>query len=195
MNNKIQRIGLITRLMVVIYDLLLLEGVILACQAIIYSLSLILPESIRQLLIVKIINLGMLIGVAYTFYGWFWVNGGQTLGMKAWHLYLIHDNGKFINWKMAAIRFISALPSIACFGMGFAWILINKKKLTWHDIASKSQIVKQKPVKATKKKQQQRQNELNQLVGIFGATIGAVFSQILNSSEEMVGTPLCTRQI
>lgn len=38
-----------------------------------------------------------------------------------------------------------------------------------------------------KKKQQQRQNELNQLVGIFGSTIGAVFSQILDSSNTMVG--------
>ena len=38
-----------------------------------------------------------------------------------------------------------------------------------------------------KKKQQKRQNELNQLVGIFGSTIGAVFAQILESSEDMVG--------
>lgn len=40
---------------------------------------------------------------------------------------------------------------------------------------------------ALKKKQQQRQDELNQLVGIFGSTIGAVFSQILDSSKDMVG--------
>lgn len=40
---------------------------------------------------------------------------------------------------------------------------------------------------AERKKRQQRQNELNQLVGIFGSTIGAVFSQILTSSKDMVG--------
>lgn len=40
---------------------------------------------------------------------------------------------------------------------------------------------------ALKKKQLQRQNELNQLVGIFGSTIGAVFSQILDNSKNMVG--------
>ena len=38
-----------------------------------------------------------------------------------------------------------------------------------------------------KKLQQQRQNELNQLTGIFGATIGAVFAQILDTSNNMVG--------
>lgn len=37
-----------------------------------------------------------------------------------------------------------------------------------------------------KQKQQMRQNELNQLVGIFGATIGAVFEKILGSSQDMV---------
>ena len=39
---------------------------------------------------------------------------------------------------------------------------------------------------ALKKKQQQRQSELNQLVGIFGSTIGAVFDNVLQSSNEMV---------
>ena len=39
---------------------------------------------------------------------------------------------------------------------------------------------------ALKAKQQQRQDELNQLVGIFGSTIGAVFDNILESSGEMV---------
>ena len=39
---------------------------------------------------------------------------------------------------------------------------------------------------ALKAKQQQRQNELNQLVGIFGSTIGAVFQNILHSSGQMV---------
>ena len=38
---------------------------------------------------------------------------------------------------------------------------------------------------ALKSKQMQRHAELNQLVGIFGSTIGAVFSNILKSSKEM----------
>ena len=38
---------------------------------------------------------------------------------------------------------------------------------------------------AIKSKQLQRHAELNQLVGIFGSTIGAVFANILNSSKEM----------
>ncbi len=40
---------------------------------------------------------------------------------------------------------------------------------------------------ALKNKQAQRSNELNQLVGIFGSTIGAVFAQILQASKKMSG--------
>ncbi|MFN7191474.1 MAG: methyl-accepting chemotaxis protein, partial [Rhodospirillales bacterium] len=40
---------------------------------------------------------------------------------------------------------------------------------------------------ALKNKQAQRANELNQLVGIFGSTIGAVFAQILDASKKMAG--------
>ncbi len=40
---------------------------------------------------------------------------------------------------------------------------------------------------AIERKQKQRQSELNQLIGIFGSTIGAVFSQIQESSRTMVG--------
>jgi len=65
--------------------------------------------------------------------------------MRAWHLYLIDENGKFIDWKTARIRFLVAILSWACAGMGFAWILVNRKNLAWHDIATKTQIVKHQP--------------------------------------------------
>lgn len=40
--------------------------------------------------------------------------------------------------------------------------------------------------KIDREKRQMRQNELNQLTGIFGATIGAVFTKILGSSQSML---------
>lgn len=40
--------------------------------------------------------------------------------------------------------------------------------------------------KEAKRKQQQRQNELNQLVGILGSTIGAVFKTMMSSSRDMM---------
>ncbi|ASQ44899.1 RDD family protein [Legionella clemsonensis] len=39
-------------------------------------------------------------------------HGGQTIGMRAWRLQLISDNGK-LNWWQAAGRLILVLPALA----------------------------------------------------------------------------------
>jgi uncharacterized RDD family membrane protein YckC len=153
MKKNVHRPGLIVRLFIIIYDLLLLGGVLFASYAGIFAIFLLFPESISKTELAKNFQFALLILIAYFFYGWFWVNGGQTLGMKAWHLYLVDDAGKFLTWRMASIRFFTTIISIACLGMGFAWILVSRKNLTWHDIASKSQIIKQKPIKKNKGKQ------------------------------------------
>ena len=143
MQNKIHRPGLLFRLLIIIYDLLPLAGLVFACHAVLFLIRLILPENINGSLLINGIHFSLLIGVIYLFYVWFWVNGGQTLGMRAWHLYLVDYDGKFLSWKTASIRFFAAIISTACLGMGFAWILVNKKKMTWHDYISKSQVVRQ----------------------------------------------------
>ena len=138
-----QSVGFFKRLFVVLYDSLLLAGVIFAASV----LFLLIPDSVEFTLIVKLVKLIYLLAVTFAFYGWFWVKAGQTLGMKAWGLYLINSDGKFINWKQAAIRYVAAILSWAALGLGFTWILINKRQLAWHDMISKSQIVKATAIK------------------------------------------------
>ena len=82
-----------------------------------------------------------LLVLSFVFYGWFWTHGGQTLGMKTWKMRLQQDNGTSISWKLALIRFITALISIAAFGLGFIWSLFEAKKRCWHDLASGSVII------------------------------------------------------
>ena len=146
MKKEISRPGLIKRLAVIIYDGMLLAGLLFAAFALIFAIFLIFPEAVNSNPAIKLFKFSLLIVVAFFFYGWFWVNGGQTLGMKAWHLYLVNDDGKYITWKTAAIRFQMAIISWAFIGLGFAWILVSKKKLAWHDIATKTQIVRYKVV-------------------------------------------------
>ena len=67
--------------------------------------------------------------------------------MRAWNLYLIKPNGKFINWKIAAVRYTAALFSWMPLGLGFTWILLNKQKLAWHDMISNTQIIYSKATK------------------------------------------------
>lgn len=156
MKKNISRPGLIKRLAVIIYDALLLAGVLFFCLVITFGIGLYLfkvftGSSIDAYPVIKIIVSCLVFIMATTisllFYGRFWTRGGQTLGMRAWHLYLVDENGKFIDWKVARKRFAFAALSWLCLGMGYAWILVNRKNLAWHDMASNTQIVKYKPIK------------------------------------------------
>jgi len=69
-----------------------------------------------------------------------WRSGGQTLGMRAWRIRLVADTPPF-GWGDSAIRFIAAIFSALALGLGFAWSLIDPKRLTWHDRLSNSRLI------------------------------------------------------
>lgn len=137
-------IGFIKRSTIIIYDALLLVGVIMVCYALLYAIgSWVIPTAWQTNWLTNGSKVIYLTVMPFLFYGWFWTHGGQTLGMKAWHVYLVHNDGKFISWKTAFIRYICAIISWACFGLGFTWILIDKRKRAWHDTLSGTQIIRQ----------------------------------------------------
>lgn len=73
----------------------------------------------------------------YFFYCWFWLHGGQTLGMRAWRLRLESTHGK-LGLKACSLRF---LISLLLFGISFFWSFLNKNKASLHDHFSKTQVV------------------------------------------------------
>ena len=79
--------------------------------------------------------------VAFGFYGWFWTHGGQTLGMRAWKLKLVRQDGETVTWLQAFFRFCYAILSWIPFGAGYLWMLVDKQKMSWHDRASKTYII------------------------------------------------------
>ncbi|AFJ01326.1 putative membrane protein/domain protein [Methylophaga frappieri] len=82
-----------------------------------------------------------LLGVIFVFYGWFWTHGGQTLGMRAWQVYLVSQGTTGISWPQAAIRFTVAILSWLPMGLGFWWQWLSPDKLSWHDMASGSELI------------------------------------------------------
>lgn len=153
------------RILIVIYDGLLLVAVLFFTLALVMGLFLLVapdsftvnPNLLENPKLIQFTDFGRLVGsivfsvhcliVSFFFYGWFWTHGGQTLGMRAWNLYLIKPDGKFIDWKIAAKRYCAALFSWAFLGLGFTWILLNKRKLAWHDILTNTQIIYSVPKK------------------------------------------------
>jgi len=154
-----KKIGFIKRILVISYDGLLLIAVTFFTLAIVMGLFIaVAPSSffvdattLENPKMIQFTDLGRLIGsmifivhclsISFLFYGWFWTHGGQTLGMRAWNLYLIKPDGQFIDWKIAAKRYCASILSWAALGLGFTWILLNKEKLTWHDMLSNTQII------------------------------------------------------
>lgn len=82
-----------------------------------------------------------LLVVSLIFFGWFWVHGGQTLGMRSWRLRLIGAEDAAVGWKTALVRFMAALVSGLAAGLGFLWALLDARHRTWHDHISDSYII------------------------------------------------------
>ena len=128
--------GLFYRLVAIFYDALLLLSVLLIATA----LALLATKG--TLHYHNPFFRTFLFLICFSFYTWFWLHGGQTLGMRAWRLRLQRIDGQPITIWQALLRFMAAIPSLALAGLGLLWVLVDKDKLAWHDRISESMIVR-----------------------------------------------------
>src|SRR3546814_651783 len=77
----------------------------------------------------------------FGFFAKFWTHSGQTLGMQVWGIRIQNADGTAIDLWQALLRFLIALVSLLCLGMGYWWTLLDKQNRTWHDMYSESQAV------------------------------------------------------
>jgi len=82
-----------------------------------------------------------LLFISFFFYGWFWMHGGQTLGMRAWRLQLRNLRPGPLSWWQLLLRFLVAIPAGLLFGLGYWWQLFDRRHLSWHDRYSETMIV------------------------------------------------------
>ncbi len=82
--------------------------------------------------------------LTYLYFCWQWVTGGQTLGMRSWHIFVVNNSSAYPNWKEASIRFFLSIISWLLAGLGFIWALFNKNKLALHDYFSKTHLIVKK---------------------------------------------------
>ena len=76
------------------------------------------------------------------FFVWFWVHNQGTLGMKSWKIKIICNNNNRLSYKQAIIRFNVAIFSLLFFGLGFLISFFRKDKKCFHDIISKTALIK-----------------------------------------------------
>ena len=128
--------GLFYRLVAIFYDALLLLSVLLIATA----LALLATKG--TLHYHNPFFRTFLFLICFSFFTWFWLHGGQTLGMRAWRLRLQRLDGGPITLWQALLRFMVAIPSLALAGLGLLWMLVDREHLAVHDRISQSMIVR-----------------------------------------------------
>ena len=130
MANKYEKIGFIKNIIICVYDLMLLFSVLFFMSlpwVIVTSGEAVTGNIFYQLYLLIII---------LTYYLWFWIKHGQTLGMKSWKTYVLNTDNTKINIRQGVLRIILALVG------GHLILIFTSKSL--QDIISNSHIVKLK---------------------------------------------------
>jgi len=72
-----------------------------------------------------------------------WRRGGQTLGMRPWRLRVVSVDGVTApDTRALVIRFVVGTASLLLAGLGFWWAWVDRDRLTWHDRASGTRVVR-----------------------------------------------------
>ena len=123
------------RLASILYDFLLVVAVLIIMSIPFFSFDL------QENNLLKVIIQIYYYLITQYFFVWFWVHNEGTLGMKTWKIKIICNNNR-LSYKQAIIRFNVAIISLLFFGLGFIISLFRKDKKCFHDIISKTALVK-----------------------------------------------------
>lgn len=130
--------SLLRRLGAVLYDTLLLAALLMLASFLYVPLvdQALAPPFNRALYQLY------LLAISLAYFCWFWVHGGQTLGLRTWRLRLMARDGGAVTWMQAVRRFLAAIVSWLCLGLGFLWVLVDhREKLAWHDRFSGTRLI------------------------------------------------------
>ncbi|MDF2178595.1 RDD family protein [Aliiglaciecola sp. CAU 1673] len=110
-------VGMCAAMVMLVLLILLLENGVLEKQGLEHS-----SEVIRQSLLYTSILQVWVIAWVIGFFLWFWVHGGQTIGMRAWRLRLFSLDDKPMGYGRALLRLMASLG-----GLGTLLVLLDIK--------------------------------------------------------------------
>ena len=71
-----------------------------------------------------------------------WMRVGATIGMRAWKLRLVRDDGSRVDARTGTLRFVLALVSFVLLGCGFWYACFDAERRTWHDRVCRTRMVR-----------------------------------------------------
>lgn len=148
MFNEAPRAGVIRRLAAIVYDSLVVVALLMFAM----TLALAAVAGLEKGGVISLVGYQdsadyiqhhalwfqlYLVVWTFWFYLYFWCKAGQTLGMRAWRLLLLQQNGQPVTLKQALIRAVTALG-----GLGNFWLWLRlKPKLALQDQLSGTMVV------------------------------------------------------
>lgn len=130
--------AILRRLVSMMYDALLLLGVLAVFLLLPYTLI----GAYTQFVASPRLLWWHFFVVLLAYFGWFWTHGGQTLAMKTWGLRLSGINGQALTPGQALFRYLLAWPSLCLFGIGIWWALFDSDRQFLHDRLAGTRISK-----------------------------------------------------
>jgi len=124
------------RLMVMLYDGVILFGVLILASAVALPFGNLQKVAFHDFWFTL-----WLFTACFAYLGSCWRYGGMTVGMRAWRVRLANTDGRLISWPKCLLRFLVGLVSLAVFGFGILWALVDQKNRGWHDLAAGTLLV------------------------------------------------------
>jgi uncharacterized RDD family membrane protein YckC len=84
----------------------------------------------------------LLVVAAVAYFPWFWWRGGATPGMRLFGIRVVRDrDGGPLTGGQAVMRLIGYWVNSMAVYIGFAWILIDKRRRGWHDLIAGTVVI------------------------------------------------------
>ncbi|MCZ6617186.1 MAG: RDD family protein [Gammaproteobacteria bacterium] len=125
-------------------------GLLRRLGAMAYDTILVAALAAFTLIPIVAVNKGYIVGAPvqtllflelYGFFTYFWLTRRQTLGMLAWRLTIQTLNDQPLRLSQVTLRFVGALLSFFCLGLGYLWVLFDKQRRSWSDLLSSTRVV------------------------------------------------------
>tara|TARA_B100001146_G_C16193745_1_gene440457 strand:- start:1356 stop:1781 length:426 start_codon:yes stop_codon:yes gene_type:complete len=131
--------GFFRRIFSLIYDTLFVLAIVISLSLLLNIINNGAPKPGTFLSIIQLI-IATVSGPL--FYCYFWhKNEGQTLGMQAWKIKLVTCEGEALVFKTSLTRCFLSFISFLIIGLGYFWIIIDKKNRSWSDIFTNTRVI------------------------------------------------------
>ncbi|RQW79971.1 MAG: RDD family protein [Geobacter sp.] len=71
----------------------------------------------------------------------FWMLTGQTIGQRVMGLRVVRLNGRRMGFWLSLVRWYGYQVCIFTLGIGFLWVLIDNRRMGWHDKLARTCVV------------------------------------------------------